>query len=69
MNENHERICCDPFVGHLHFGSRRFLTKEEVKSLKEQHKAKKIKWLEQYKEHLENELNGVKERLAEFEKA
>lgn len=47
---------------------RRFLTEEEKKELKERYNERKIKWIERYKEFLENELKGVNERLNELKK-
>ena len=68
MCEEYEYACGHPFSEHRHFGGRRFLTKEEAKELKERYKEKKIKWLEHYKESLENELKGINERLEDFKK-
>ena len=68
MCGEHDYVCGHPFFGHLHFGGRRFLTKEEVKEMKERYTKKKIKWLEHYKESLEKELKGVNERLEEYKK-
>lgn len=61
-------IYCHPLSQHQHATRRRFLTKEEKKELKDHYKKKKLKWLENYKESLENELVGVKERLDELQK-
>jgi ATP-dependent RNA circularization protein (DNA/RNA ligase family) len=68
MCEEYENACGHRFFVHRRFGGRRFLTKEETTELKERYKKKKIKWLEHYKESLENELKGVSERLEELEK-
>ena len=68
MCEEYENACGHHYFVHRHFGGRRFLTKEETKELKERYKEKKMKWLEHYKESLENELKGVNERLEEFKK-
>ena len=53
-----------PFFGLRHHWGRRFLTKDERKELD----AKRVKWLELYKESLEKELEGVNERLEELKK-
>ena len=68
MKDEYHRTCCPTFFWHRHPWGRRFLTKEEMKELKERNKEKKIKWLEGYKESLEKELMGVNERLEEFKK-
>ena len=61
MYGRHHGSWYHPFFGFHHRG-RRFLTKDEKKELNE----KKIKLLEQYKESLEKELQGVNERLEEL---
>lgn len=68
MCEDYKFNCNHPFFEHQHFVGRRFLAKEEVKGLKERYNEKRIKWLEHYKESLEAELKGVKERLEEVRK-
>ena len=64
MYREHRGSHCHPFLHHR----RRFLTEEEKKELKERYHEKKIKWIESYKESLENELKGVNERLNELKK-
>jgi hypothetical protein len=64
MYREHHGTYCRPFFHHR----RRFLTEEEKKELKERHNERKIKWIERYKESLENELKGVNERLNELKK-
>jgi hypothetical protein len=64
MHREHHRSYCHPFFYHR----RRFLTAEEKKELKERYHERKIKWIERYKESLENELKGVNERLNELKK-
>ena len=64
MNREHHGSYCRPFFHHR----RRFLTEEEKKELKERYHERKIKWIEHYKESLENELKGVNERLNELGK-
>jgi len=59
---------CHPLSRHQYGKRRHFLTKEEKEELKEHYKKKKIKWLEGYKESLEKELVGVKERLDDLKK-
>ena len=53
-----------PFFHHR----RRFLTEEEKKELNAQYREREIKWIEHYKEALENELKGVNERLGALKK-
>ena len=64
--------CCSidwhPFYQHRHYWGRRFLTEEEKQALQKRRKERKVQWLTQYKESLENELKGVTERLDEFKK-
>ena len=64
MYREHHQSYCHPFFYHR----RRFLTEEEKKELKERYHERKIKWIERYKESLENELKGVNERLEELKK-
>ena len=64
MHREQRGSYCRPFFHH----QRRFLTEEEKKELKERYHEKKIKWIERYKESLENELKGVNERLNELKK-
>jgi hypothetical protein len=64
MRREHHGSYCHPFFHHR----RRFLTEEEKKELRERHHERKIKWIERYKESLENELKGVNERLNELKK-
>ncbi|UCH02839.1 MAG: DUF5320 domain-containing protein [Candidatus Bathyarchaeota archaeon] len=59
---------CHPLSWYQYGKRRHFLTKEEKKELKEHYKKKKIKWLEDYKESLEKELVGVKERLDDLKR-
>jgi 16S rRNA G527 N7-methylase RsmG len=55
--------------GHPFFGYRRkFFTEEETKELEKQYRAKRIEWIENYKESLEAELKAVNERLEEIKK-
>jgi len=63
------------FPLHRHLGSscyhpwgRKFLTEEEKKELRRQHKKMKIQWIEQYKESLQKELKGINETLDELNK-
>jgi hypothetical protein len=66
MHGKYQKSCYAPFHGHRYTG-RRFLTKEEKDEMLKQHTEKKIEWLGRYKESLEKELTGVKERLEELE--
>jgi len=68
MCTQHNIKYCHPFFGHQGLWQRRFLTTEEKKELKERLKEKKIKWMEHYKESLEQELKGVNEKLEELTK-
>ena len=56
------------YFRHPHYYGRRFLTEEEKQELHKRRKERKIKWMTQYKESLENELKGVTERLTELTK-
>ena len=63
MRSDHYHAYCHPTFRQKHVLRRRFLTKEEKKELQEQHKERKIQWLELYQESLEKELKGVTERI------
>ena len=64
MYKEHHGSYCHPSFQYR----RRFLTEEEKKELNERYHERKIKWIESYKESLENELKGVNERLNELKK-
>ncbi|UCH37071.1 MAG: DUF5320 domain-containing protein [Candidatus Bathyarchaeota archaeon] len=57
------RAHCHPFLRRRHAWKRRFFTDEEKEEMKKHFKEMKMKWMEQYKESLEQELKGVTERL------
>ena len=58
---------CYTTYGHPFFGyRRRFFTEEERKELQKQYRERRIKWIENYKQSLEEELKAVNERLEEL---
>ena len=63
-----DEYCCTiyrhPFFGYR----RRFFTAEEKKEIEKKHREARIKWIENYKQSLEEELKAVNERLGEIKK-
>ena len=47
--------CCGPSAG---YGGRRYFSREE-----------RVAWLKEYAQELENELSGVKDRIADLQKS